>query len=215
MYGQFSVLLYSQYSSKSKKLLNFISQYRIETSYFNLTLLCIDNENIRKQILSSKKININVVPCILVIYPDGVVEKYEGTNAFNWMEDKITKLIPKLYDEPPPLPPQQLSSPQSLPQSPEQIEENATIIDDIESDEEDMKIMKPKSGIRTDSGNYEIGIDFGEMEEPKREVKRGVKTTTQIVKGGKSDILSAAQAMQKLREDDMEKNKPIGIPINN
>jgi hypothetical protein len=89
---QYSVLLYSQYSSNCKRLIDIVKQY-IPTE-FGLTEICIDNEKIRKQIAKSKKIQINMVPCILVIFSDGVVEKYDGSNAFRWVEEIVNKFAP-------------------------------------------------------------------------------------------------------------------------
>jgi hypothetical protein len=239
MNQQFSALLYSQYSSKCKTLVNLIEQCPIDIKpLVNLSIVCIDNEKIRKQICSSKNVNIQSVPCILVVYQDGGVEKYEGSNAFKWVEECIYKYLPPEPPKPVLPPPQPQPQPQPVFESvveeevqvkkriqkpkmvvppPSTKSEVGTLIDELVSDEEeeDIGIKKPVSGIRTNSGNYELGIDFGEIEEPIREVKRGVKSSTQVVKGGKTDILSAAQAMQKTREDDMEKSKPIGIAINN
>jgi hypothetical protein len=249
MNQQFSALLYSQYSSKCKTLVNLIEQCQIDIKpLINLSFVCIDNEKIRKQICSSKNVNIQSVPCILVVYQDGGVEKYEGSNAFRWIEEILYKYIPPsppTQTQPQPVPePQLQTQPLQQPvQSRREVEQQVqqqvqrsqplqqrakapqkpieetlggTLIDELESEEEEYNdIKKPVTGIRTNSGNYELGVDFGDMEEPVRDIKRGVKSSTQVVKGGKPDILSAAQAMQKIRDDDMEKSKPIGIAINN
>jgi len=88
-----------------------------------------------------------------------------------------------------------------------------TAIEDLESEEDDDYIpQRPPIGIRTNAGNYEISDEFGETEPPNRKVKKGVKTSTQMGKGGKVDILAAAQAMQKDRDADMENQRPVGKP---
>lgn len=262
MNQQFSALLYSQYSSKCKTLVNLIEQCQIDIkSLINLSFVCIDNEKIRKQICSSKNVSIQSVPCILVVYQDGGVEKYEGSNAFRWIEEVVYKYLPPepprveppprvehqptLETEPVHVIPQSQSKREVQPKikvqqevqrqvqsqpikkpvrqqskQPEIADDalglGGTLIDELESEEDEYNdIKKPVTGIRTNSGNYELGVDFGEIEEPIREIKRGVKSSTQVVKGGKPDIFSAAQAMQKIRDDEMEKSKPIGIAINN
>ena len=82
-------LFYSQYSTSSKKILTMITEYQAEFSQLGLTAICIDNVNIRKKIVQSKKIEIKIVPCILLIRPEGIVEKFDGTTAFNWVENCI------------------------------------------------------------------------------------------------------------------------------
>jgi hypothetical protein len=52
--------------------------------------LCIDNEEVRNRIIQNKQINITSVPCILVIFPDGIIEKYEGLHTFKWVEEIIS-----------------------------------------------------------------------------------------------------------------------------
>ena len=87
------VLLYSKYSSSSKKLMEYIKVSQIDfTSAIGLQTLCVDNEEIRKKIISNTLIGITCVPCLLLIYKDGGIEKYEGTNLFNWFEDVVKQL---------------------------------------------------------------------------------------------------------------------------
>lgn len=91
---KFTVLLYSKYSTSSSKIISIINQYQnIFIENFNIKLLCIDNENVRKRILESKKISITFVPSILVIYNDGGVEKYENNDAFNWVNEIIQRVV--------------------------------------------------------------------------------------------------------------------------
>ena len=85
-----SVFLYSKYSPKCKELVNFISG-KIET----LQYLCVDNKNIRKKVLNDKKFNVNNVPCILIFFDNGTVEKYEGVNAFKWCEQIVQQNEPQ------------------------------------------------------------------------------------------------------------------------
>ncbi len=44
--------------------------------------ICVDNPIVRNQILSDTKFGIQSVPCILIVYPEGAAEKYEGDDAF-------------------------------------------------------------------------------------------------------------------------------------
>lgn len=248
---QYSVLFYSQYSSNCKKMTDILHNYAIP-----IQEVCVDNEKIRKQILTSKNIKIENVPCILIAYADGGIELFTGSNAFGWLEDVISKILPPspvitneelpytsiplttrkqpmnkhvVYEEDVPVVkrPVKRSNYRKNPLKsvPVNSMRNETAIENIESEEEgetyqklgeeedifeedeededdgSFQIKKPVKGIRTDAGNYEIGVDFGEAPEPQvREVKRGIKSSTQQGTGNKSDIISAAQNMQKLRE---------------
>lgn len=102
MEPQFSVLLYSKYSPQSKKILDIIQSSPVNLEQVvSLQTLCIDNEKIRKRIHQNKQIDITSVPCILVIFPDGGIEKYDGITVFQWIEEMLHKFTP-----PPPPPPQ-------------------------------------------------------------------------------------------------------------
>jgi hypothetical protein len=89
---QLTILLYSKYSAVSKKLMDFINLSGMDfTTIVKLQLLCIDNDKIRQKIMKNQKIEIVSVPCILVIYTDGGLEKYDGNSAFDWAEDILQK----------------------------------------------------------------------------------------------------------------------------
>ena len=90
------LLLYSKYSPMSVKLLTAMQSSPIDlTSVINLKAICIDNEDIREQILTETKIDVSTVPCILIVYRNGGVEKYQGSNAFQWIEETVRKLMPQ------------------------------------------------------------------------------------------------------------------------
>ena len=90
MENQYSVLLYSKYSQNSNRFIKMIDESNIDFAKITgLTTVCIDNDDIRKRILNSKNILIANVPCVLKIFGDGGVEKYEGEDAFKWAEEII------------------------------------------------------------------------------------------------------------------------------
>ena len=106
MEPQLSVLLYSKYSSLSKRLMNIINTSNVDfTKKFALQTLCIDNQQIRNRVLKNKQIEITTVPCILLTFPDGGIEKYDGIYVFEWVEGIIkqfTQLVqnyPKISEE--------------------------------------------------------------------------------------------------------------------
>lgn len=101
MEPQFSVLLYSKYSSNCKRLMDLMKNSQVDIdSILRLQHLCVDNPKVRERIKKNNQIDVTIVPCILCVYPNGGVEKFDGAYAFNWIENIISKLTP-------PPPPQQ------------------------------------------------------------------------------------------------------------
>ncbi len=95
MESQLSVLLYSKYSSLSKSLMNMIQTSGVDfTTKFSLQPLCIDNEEIRARILKNTQLQVTTVPCLLIIFPDGGIEKYDGARVFEWVEGIIRQFAP-------------------------------------------------------------------------------------------------------------------------
>jgi hypothetical protein len=77
-----TVLIYSKYSQHCKKLLDTVQNSNV--NFLDLQTLCIDNEKIRSRIKSNKLLEISSVPCLLIFYQNGTVEKFESTDCFNW-----------------------------------------------------------------------------------------------------------------------------------
>jgi hypothetical protein len=84
-----TILLYSKYSQNSQNLFNLIQTSGIDFSF--LKPICIDNKNIRKRIQSDTRFDIKQVPCVLILYPDGRVEKYENNTVFDWIKTFFPK----------------------------------------------------------------------------------------------------------------------------
>ena len=90
-----SVLLYSKYSMHSNRLMNTIKNSNVDfINRFSIQPFCVDNQNVRQRILQNKDIEINTVPCLLLTYPDGGVEKYDGQNLLNWVNERLNLLKP-------------------------------------------------------------------------------------------------------------------------
>jgi len=106
-------MLYSKYSPACKKLSDTIRDANVDPLN-RLQYLCIDNEKVRKRVLGSKNIQVSVVPCILAIYPDGGVEKFDGGHAHKWVETVIEAHAPP-PPEPTPAPPEPETKPASAP----------------------------------------------------------------------------------------------------
>jgi hypothetical protein len=88
---RFSTLIYSKYSANSTKFLDLIKNSGVDfTNLLKLELLCIDNQTVRNRILKNTKIDVKSVPCVLIVFPDGKIEKYDGEHVFNWASTIIS-----------------------------------------------------------------------------------------------------------------------------
>lgn len=207
------VLLYSKYSQMSTKLMTALSACPIDLgATVGLNTVCIDNQDIRKRLLKNGKIEISVVPCILIVYRSGGVEKYEGDAAFQWIDEAVSKYSP-------PLPPQALpQAPQQAPQQPQRkkelvkyhVQEECEQEDEEEEEQEEIYIPPPKPSRKTKTAQKikkettsmeDLGFD--PFDEPEDTIKTPIK--------GK-DLLSTAAAMQKER-DTVESNKIKMKPV--
>jgi hypothetical protein len=184
-----------------------------------LNTVCIDNQDIRKRLLKNGKIEISVVPCILIVYRSGGVEKYEGDAAFQWIDEAVSKYSP-------PLPPQAPQALQALPQAPPpqapqqpqrkkelvkyHVQEECEQEDEEEEEQEEIYIPPPKPSRKTKTAQKikkettsmeDLGFD--PFDEPEDTIKTPIK--------GK-DLLSTAAAMQKER-DTVESNKIKMKPV--
>ena len=82
---QRQILFWSKYSSNCKNFITVMKQNDITTES-----VCIDNKEIRQRINNDSKIKINVVPTIVITYPSGLLEKYEGEKAFELLDAMIS-----------------------------------------------------------------------------------------------------------------------------
>ena len=185
MNQQLYVLLYSKYSPHSVNLLNYISSAPINLSHtIGLNMLCIDNEDVRNRIKNTKAIQISVVPSVLVVYPTGGVEKYEGVNAFKWIEETITGLLPT--------PPPQPKIKEEEPEEEEEIEEEEVV---VESKPLAISSLKPPVPEPQEpdipQGDKIVDLD---REKEQEEAKKSVNSSG-------SSLMAQAMAMQKEREE--------------
>lgn len=199
------VLLYSKYSPMSSKLMTALSACPIDLgATVGLNTVCIDNQDIRKRLLKNGKIEISVVPCILIVYRSGGVEKYEGDAAFQWIDEAVSKYSPPPHQPPPP-PPQPQPQPQPPPPQ-ELVKYHAQEECEEEDEEEEVYIPPPKPSRKTKTAQKikkettsmeDLGFDPFDEDEDEDTIKSSIK---------RKDLLSTAAAMQKER-DTSDSNK--------
>ena len=222
------VLLYSKYSPMSTKLMTALSECPIDLeTTVGLNTVCIDNQDVRKRLLKNGKIEISVVPCVLIVYRSGGVEKYEGDAAFQWIDESVSKYsqrvpvpVPESFPVEPQPQPQVHIAPQ--PQKKQVYKKHPPVIieqeepepepeyEEEEEDDDDVEYIpvpqpirksKPVRKTKKETTSVEdLGFEpYEEKEFPVAEDK---------VKNSRgSDLLSAAAAMQKERDAGDPKTK--------
>lgn len=199
------VYLYSKYSSKCKEFSNVITTTTLNDSF---NRLCIDNKDIRKVAVESKY-SIKSLPCVLCFFPNTVVEKYEGDQAFRWLAQFVIQT--------PPPPPPPVFYPKLEP-----------TVKQEEMDDEEEPLPPPKKKTRKQISNESTAQktsiedilassvneedDENEEEEDTVQELKSTDINTMIKKSTKqskaSDIMTRAQQLQKMREEEeTEKTK--------
>jgi hypothetical protein len=82
------ILFYSKYSENSQKIIQLSTPIK-----HLLKFICLDNKDIRKLVQNNKKLSIQFVPSILLMFPSGLLEKYEGNKAFEWVENVARNIM--------------------------------------------------------------------------------------------------------------------------
>lgn len=161
-----SVLLYSNYSHYSKKLFQMVSSLGIGDektvlNSLNIKTVCVDNKHIRERIINDKKLEISNVPCLLLFYQKGSVEKYVDRNLFSWFEEVLSTLTePEPEPEPEFIPEPKTEKPVlKVAVNEEEKKDNvSTSIDDILSDDDEEKefVIEPE---KKGSTNKDSALD--------------------------------------------------------
>ena len=76
------IIIYSKYSSQCHRIIA-----NANSLPDNIRLLSIDNANIRKRLVA--RFNIKTVPCILMFYDSNQIEKYEGVEVTEWIDNTL------------------------------------------------------------------------------------------------------------------------------
>lgn len=225
----FSVLLYSKYSSRCKNLFDIIKNNNVDLP---LTTICIDNKKIRNRIKKDKLFEIREVPTIITLYSNGGAEKYEGTKAFDLIESVTIKPPPQVVNKPPvkisPPQPVAVKPIQEIQEEEEEEEEvrpvkiprrmkKISTIEDIPMDDSDRNISKPPpKRIRQDENAYieDDELFSGEIIEHTREPSNTVKNGSQKNVQDPFGTLAKAKEMAQSREiTENDINSPSRRPM--
>ena len=151
------IILYSKFSEYSKRFIEIINSSGVN---LNLTYLCVDNPEARQRVISSKDINIKNLPCLLIVYNNGNVEKCEGENCFVWINDIIQQNNQVLLQQ------QQLIDMQT------KLEQTQQMLDQ----------QKPKKTVKVKQEEYEDDDDEIVTVSPPKKIKKiSSKKQTRII----------------------------------
>jgi hypothetical protein len=204
------ILLWSKYSPKSSYLLKSIKDSNVQ---FNLDSLCIDNKDIKKRVCEDKNYEIKSVPCLLIMYTNGVVEKYDGDRIFDWFNNSIKEnrvLDPEPEPEPEPDPDSE-PEPKSFvkkelteleinrrkyhkiinleeKEDDENIKNNSTSIEDLEDEElDDLSSTNHSDRFRNSVDLSRINVDT--TEQPKTAIQKktiNIMNKAKLLQNGRS-----------------------------
>lgn len=216
-----AVCLYSKYSQRCKEFLDDLQPHT------GVQMLCIDNEEVRQAIVKDNHgYHIKTVPCVFLFYPNGRLEKYEGSDAFTWLRKVQEILNTNIYQQQPPQqtpiqPPQQtpIQPPQQTPiqqlqtpvkqQSPpfqEPPEFNPSPPQQFPPSFEEPLDITPieENGIQNNSQQQSPE----EIMNQEMELRRA---SEQIITRKQDNIKELAQMMQRQRENDDDKIAPPAL----
>jgi hypothetical protein len=153
MESQYFVLFFSKYSENSQIFFQIAEKNQINLSF--IKFVCIDNKKIRERIKKSKDIQITLIPCLLNIFQNGTVDKYEGESLFQWLNNYISSLKPVE-------PPKQIENPIPVPVP-------KTILNEDEfMDSEYKPEKKPKKTFKVKNSDEDFLERHRNFEQPKR-----------------------------------------------
>lgn len=151
MQPEYLIVLFSKYSSVCQSLLELYDEQSMNTIKF----VCIDHSSIRKRVLEDKILQIKQVPCVLFVYPQNRIEKFEGANVTKWLSEKLLQLQPQsatqqfVQPQPQSFVPKQPSPPivQQQQKTTEEVDEpSVTSIEDLTGEEDDEFVKQSASG---------------------------------------------------------------------
>jgi hypothetical protein len=205
------IFFYSKYSNKCKKFLE------ISSNIISYTLICVDNKDVRQQILDSDNVQIKSVPCLLILTNNSNnIEKYEGNDCFLWIQNIISQNESKNQKIKKSSTPSQQSQSSSSVTSINNIDENF-----IEDHEENILLNQDENlNVIENETKQEIIID-DEMQkkmEYEEMIENGnIHGVKKKETGKKTNLITLAQEMQKVREIEETHNnnaKKGSIPVN-
>jgi len=174
------ICLYSKYSQRCKEFLDELEED------IPIKMLCIDHKEVREIVMKDENgYHVRTVPCIFLFYPNGRLEKYEGSDAFVWLrkckETREPTSSPSIQTSTP-LPPVIEPGPSAVAVVDANAAERRVEMEDTEKTQSVEEIMEKESQMRMASD--------------------------QIITRKQDNIKEIAQMMQRQRESEEERMNP-------
>lgn len=168
------ICLYSKYSQRCKEFLDELEED------IPIKMLCIDHKEVREIVMKDENgYHVRTVPCIFLFFPNGRLEKYEGSDAFVWLR--------KLKETREPTSPTiQTPIQTSTPLPPVESGSSAVVTEDMDDNTEKTQSVE----------------DIMEKESQMR------MASDQIITRKQDNIKEIAQMMQRQRESEEERMNP-------
>lgn len=207
----YCILIYSKYSKLCENAIPLAKRAP------QVKLLCADNKAVRER-LKASKIAIKFIPTILLIFTNGTVEKYEGSQVIKILEHVVNTENPPVQ----PIKPKFLQPPKKQPiQEPEEEEEEEEIVVPVRKlKPKPIPKSKPKSKMRKqpvmpieeeeEEENFEATpieelIEEEEEEENETGLKFSDKLEKPMAKNDKRPMTNSMNIAQQIaKERDME-----------
>jgi hypothetical protein len=216
------ICLYSKFSNSSKEFVD-------SSNNLPINFVCIDNKEVRNRVISDSKLKITFVPCILSVFSDGRLEKFEGVDAFKWLENvklQATQQPAQTTQQPAQTTQQPAQTTQQQPVQTTQQQPAQTTQQPSEKNNEFSQHDFHSQQMR-DKHSKITELDFEQETEGEPQVSSGMKNSLNdkenlMIKSinkistknsGKKDVMAAAREMEKMREqEESQKPRPPNMP---
>lgn len=178
-----AICLYSKYSQRCKEFMDEMGED------LDIQMISIDNQKIRETVLrDSQGYHVKTVPCIFLLYGNGRLEKYEGSDAFVWL-----RKVKEALEEP---------SPSKSEVQQEEVSQPLVIPTDEEEEPEQAVAVKTQVGKMLESQNQLRQQGTDQIMTKKQE---NIK-----------DLAQAMQRQREEEDDQVSNNAPSTavLPIN-
>lgn len=200
-----AICLYSKYSQRCNDFLTDMDPQ------LGVHKLCIDHVDVRETLVKDEQgYNVRTVPCIFLFYPNGRLEKYEGSDAFTWLR-KIKEILYQPSVSPQPQAPPQQTPIQQLktiprPEPPPQQQQF-----ELPSMEHDLEPLQQPLDITPIEENGIQGGGEGGLEDIMNKEMELRRASDQVITRKQENIKELAQMMQRQRESDDDKIAPPAL----
>lgn len=204
------ICLYSKFSNSSKEFVE-------SSGDLPINFVCIDNKEVRNRVISDSKLKITFVPCILSVFSDGRLEKFEGVDAFKWLEN-IKSQTQTSEQKEQSINPTENPTEKPIEKPTEQTSEQNNKFSQHDFHSQQMrdkhsKITDLDFEEETDGSSQVVSSGMKSSLNDKENLMTKTMNKISTKNTGKKDVMAAAREMEKMREkEDSQKPRPPNMP---